>query len=398
VVSMDRPRASWPGVLCFWDLLEGVPDTNPGVVHDDCDDCLLLRFTGGTTGAGKCVMYSIDNWMAGKDLHFALPDPLPSQGLRFLHFGMISHASGMLFFPVLFKGGCTVTMNDRSLATWCRTLERERITGSLMVPAMLYRLLEWPDAAAADLSSLRVMYYGAAPMSPSKLRQLRDRFGDIFVQMYGSSEHPVATTSLSIAQHAAGRDGSEEHLWSAGKVVPGVELRVVGPDGQPAPEGTDGELWMRSRGTCLGYLDDPDRTAQEFCDRFWKSGDVGRIDANGFVYVVDRMKDTIVSGGEHVYPSRVEGVIMSHPAVSMVAVIGIPHATLGDAVHAEVVLRAGASATLEELEAYLLERLPAHERPKTIRMAPGLPMSPVGKVLRRAVRDACRANAPVARA
>ena len=392
VVSMDRAGDQFPGVLYFWDLLEGVSEANPGVLHDDRKDCLLMRFTGGTTGAGKCVMYSVDNFMANKDLHFATADALPVPGLRFLHFGMISHASGMLFFPVLFKGGCTVTMNDRSLLTWCHAVASEKITGSLMVPVMLYRLLESPEAASADLSSLRLMVYGASPMSPAKLAQLRQRFGEIFVQLYGSSEHPVATTALSIADHSV--DENAEHLWSAGKAVPGVELKVMGANGQAVRPGTEGEIWMRSRGICLGYLNNPEKTAEEFCDGFWKSGDVGRIDARGFVYVIDRTKDTIVCDGRSVYPSQVEGVISAHPMVSMAAVVGIPHAVHGEAVHAEVVLRAGTSLSAEEMQVYLRERLFAHNLPSTIRIADALPMSGVGKVLRRAVREACRKNAP----
>jgi acyl-CoA synthetase (AMP-forming)/AMP-acid ligase II len=237
------------------------------------------------------------------------------------------------------------------------------------------------------------MVYGASPMSPTKLRQLGERFGDIFVQLYGSSEHPVATTSLSIADHAAGSSGSHEHLWSAGKVVPGVELRVMGPDGRPVPDGAEGELWMRSRGICLGYLNNPEKTAQEFCDGFWKSGDVGLIDAKGFVYVIDRTKDTIVCDGRNVYPSRVEGAISAHPQVMMAAVVGIEDPELGEAVHAEVVLRAGATLSADELAAYLRDRLFGSNMPKTIRIADTLPMSAVGKVLRRAVRDACRKNA-----
>ena len=142
-------------MLHFWTLLEGISDANPDVVHDDRKDCLILRFTGGTTGAAKAVMYSVDNFMASKDLHYASGDAIPLRGARLVHFGLISHASGIVFFPILFRGGCTITMNDRSLATWCRTVEREKATATLMVPSMLYRLLEAPEAREHDLSSLR---------------------------------------------------------------------------------------------------------------------------------------------------------------------------------------------------------------------------------------------------
>jgi len=389
IVSMDPPPAEFPDVLHFWTLLEGASDDNPGVVHDDRKDCLVLRFTGGTTGAAKAVMYSIDNWMACRDLHYATSDPIPVRGARLLHFGMLSHASGIVFFPVLFKGGCTVTMNDRSMRTWCRTVEREKVTATLMVPSMLYRLLEAPEAREFDLSSLQTIYYGASPMSPSRLKELRARFGDIFVQLYGSSEHGGAVTSLGKAEHLPGPGGDESHLASAGRVVPGVELLIVDRDGRPVPDGRDGEIWMRSRAICLGYLHDPDKTAAEFRNGYWKSGDFGRIDANGYVYVLDRVKDTILSNDRNVYPSQVEAAISAHPKVMMSAAVGIADPGCGEYVHVEVVLRPGESVAVEELREFLQGRLPANDMPRTISIAPSLPLTPVGKVLRRAVREAC---------
>ena len=389
VVSMDKPSAEYPEVLYFWDLLEGISDQNPHVSNDDRTDCLAVRFTGGTTGAPKAVMYSIDNWLASKDLHFSTPDALPAQDLRFLHFGMISHASGMAHLPVVFRGGCTITMNDRSMLTWCRIVEQEKVTGALMVPSMLYRLLEAPEATKFDLSSLQFMYYGASPMIPARLKQLRQRFGDIFVQLYGSSEHPGAVTCLSKDDHKPLADGSEAHFASAGRVIPGVDVMIADKHGQALPVGQDGEIWMRSRAICMGYLHQPEKTAEEFCNGYWKSGDFGRLDANGFLYVLDRVKDTAVCNGRNVYPSQVEAALSLHPDVLMAAVVGLPDDQCGEAVHAEVVLREGKSVDANELLAFLAERLPSNDVPRTINFAASIPMSPVGKVLRRAVRDAC---------
>ncbi len=388
IVSMDKPSKKYPDVLYFWDLLKGVSDANPHVINDDRNDCLALRFTGGTTGAPKAVMYSIDNWLANKDLHFSTQDDLPTQGLRFLHFGMISHASGMLHLPVVFRGGCTITMNDRSMLTWCKTVEQEKVTGALMVPSMLYRLLDAPEVQKFDLSSLQFMYYGASPMIPERLKQLRKRFGDIFVQIYGSSEHPAAATCLSKADHKPLNDGSETHFASAGRVVPGVDVMIADKNGKAVPVGKDGEIWMRSRAICMGYLRQPDKTAAEFRDGYWKSGDFGRIDANGYLYVLDRVKDTAVCNGKNVYPSQVEAVLCTHPDVAMAAVVGLPDEQSGEVVHAEVILRAGTTSDVKALRKFLAERLPRNNVPKTINFAESIPMSPVGKVLRRAVRDA----------
>ena len=175
-------------------------------------------------------------------------------------------------------------------------------------------------------------------------------------------------------------------------MVPGIELLIMGKDGKPVPDGQDGEIWMRSRAICLGYLHAPEKTAAEFCDGFWKSGDVGRIDGNGFLYVIDRVKDTIVCGGRNVYPNLVEAAISSHPAVMISAVVGIPDPGSGEAVHAEVVLRAGESIDPDELRKFLAEKLSHPDVPGTINIAPQLPLSPVGKVLRRVVREACRSR------
>jgi len=390
VVTMDPPGDDYPDVLHFWDLLEGVSDENPHVLSDDREDGLVLRFTGGTTGAPKGVLYSIDNWMGGKDLLYAMADPVRSRSVRMLHFGLLSHASGIVLLPIMFKGGCNITMNDRSMQTWCTAVVQEKITDSLMVPAMLYALLVAPEALAADLSSLQTMYYGASPMSPTRLKELRKRFGNIFVQLYGSSEHVAATSVLSTAEHLPDASGSEAHLASAGRVIPGVELLIVDQNGNPVPDGQDGEIWMRSRAICMGYLNNPEKTESEFCNGFWKSGDMGRLDENGFLYVLDRVKDTIVYKDKNVYPNIVEGAIMAHPAVMMAAVVGIPDPDCGEAVHAEVVLKIDASIDLDELRKFVGERLMPNDRPATFNIAVELPLSPVGKVLRRTVRSICR--------
>ena len=398
VVSMDPPPDTLPGVLHFWDLMEGVSEESPDIVRDDREDCAVLRFTGGTTGASKAVMYCMDNWLACKDLHYATDDRALVPGFRMLHFGALSHASGIVFFPVLFKGGCTITMNDRSLQTWCRTVEQERVNGTLMVPSMLYRLLESEEARRSDLSSLAVVYYGASPMSPTRLMQLRERFGDIFMQLYGSSEHPAVATTLSVADHAPAPDGSGQHLLSAGKVVPGTELQIRDAAGRPVQTGCEGEIWLKSRATAMGYLHNPAKTAEEFRDGFWKSGDVGRIDERGYVHVIDRIKDTIVCGGVNVYPTQVEAVISAHPLVSMCAVVGVADAVLGEAVHAAVLPRPGESLDATELRAFLEPRLQPAQLPQTIDIVTELPLSPVGKVLRRVVRESRRDAATAAAA
>jgi acyl-CoA synthetase (AMP-forming)/AMP-acid ligase II len=227
-------------------------------------------------------------------------------------------------------------------------------------------------------------------MSPTRLKELRERFGNIFVQLYGSSEHVAATSVMSKAEHLPDASGSESHLASAGRVTPGVELLIMGKDGTPVPDGQDGEIWMRSRAICMGYLKNPEKTETEFCNGYWKSGDMGRLDENGFLYVLDRVKDTIVCNDCNVYPSTVEAAIMAHPSVMIAAVVGIPNPSCGEAVHAEIVLHRGDIVDLDELREFVAERLDANDRPASTSVASEIPLSPVGKVLRRVVRNDCR--------
>lgn len=193
------------------------------------------------------------------------------------------------------------------------------------MPTILYRLLE----IDADMSSMRYMLYGAAPMSPGKLKQLQAKLGNIFVQIYGSTEHFGFSSSLSIEQHIINTPEDEVRLSSAGQPTSGVEFIIVDENDQKVAPGESGEIWMRSRSTCLGYLNAPEKTAEEFHNGFWKSGDLGYMDKDGFIYLVDRKKDMIISGGFNIYANEVEAAVNSHPDVLMSAVVGIPHEEWG---------------------------------------------------------------------
>lgn len=385
IVSMDPPPTEFTGVHHFWDLLEGVSKKNPGVINDDRDDVVILRFTGGTTGRGKCAMYCADNILMCRDSFYALPDQVWDSDVRMLHLAPITHGSGMLYLPTLFKGGATVTMNFPDLDAWCDNIAAEKVTLVMMVPTLLYRLLELDTRGLKRLETLETVCYGAAPMSPSKLKELQLALGNIFIQLYGSTEHICASLALSKPDHIL--EGDDRHLASAGRPVPGVEVELMDDDGQRVATGEIGELWLRSRATGKGYFGDPEQTASEFKDGFWKSGDIGRMDEWGFVYIVDRKKDMIITGGFNVYANEVESALDSHPAVLMSAVVGIPHEEWGEAIHAEVTLKTGAEAEPVELIEHVREQLGGYKSPKTVAVVEELPVSAVGKVLRRQVRE-----------
>ncbi len=384
VVCMDRPDTPREGLLYFWDLLEGVPDHNPGVDNDTQKDALVYRFTGGTTGQSKCAAYTIDNWMALRDSMYLEAEQPYQPDTRFLHMAPISHGSGLGLLPTLFRGGCTLTQNIPDLARLCRNIEAEKVTMTLLVPTMIYRLLEMPEARDYDLTSLQTMAYGAAPMSPAKLRQAQQRFGNIFMQIYGATESLHAVALMSKADHLT---ENEKQLSSAGRIAVGAEILIVDDKGQEVPLGTTGELWVRSRGTIAGYYKNPEGTAQEFQDGYWKSGDLGYIDQDGFLFLVDRKKDMIITGGFNVYAIEVEAALNAHPAVLNSAVVGIPHEEWGEAVHAEVMLKDGQSVTVDALIEHVKGRLGRFKAPKSILFVEALPLSVVGKVLRRQVRE-----------
>ncbi|MWV17029.1 AMP-binding protein [Pseudomonas sp. L-22-4S-12] len=384
VVCMDPPETRRDGLLYFWDLLEGVPEENPDVENDAVNDPLVYRFTGGTTGKSKCASYTIDNWMALRDSMYMESEQPYQPDTRFLHMAPISHGSGLGLLPTLFRGGCTVTQNIPDMVQLCRNIEAERITMTLLVPTMIYRLLEMPEARQYDLSSLRTLAYGAAPMSPTKLRQAQEHFGNVFMQIYGATESLHAVAILGKNDHLS---ATEKQLGSAGRIAAAAEVIIVDDDGKEVPLGQTGELWVRSRGTISGYYNNPEGTAAEFENGFWKSGDLGYIDDEGFLFLVDRKKDMIITGGFNVYAVEVEAALNSHPAVSNSAVVGVPHEEWGEAVHAEVILKAGARVSVEELQEHVKARLGRFKVPKSILIVDSLPTSVVGKVLRRLVRD-----------
>lgn len=391
VVAMDplsaAQREAFPQVLEFGELVAAASGEESPVELDQREDVVMLRFTGGTTGRGKCAMYTMDNWFACRDSVFAQPGLGFDATTRLLHVAPLSHGSQIFFYPTFFAGGTNVTMNALDLEEFRRIVEAEAISHSFLVPTALYRLLELQRANPRSIASLRTLIYGASPMSPSRLADLVECFGRVFAQAYAATEAPVMISILDKAEHRDDDPLAVKRLSSAGRVTPGVEVFITDAEGQPVPTGTTGEIRIRSRSVIPGYFANPEGTAAEFVDDAWRSGDLGYLDENGYLYIVDRLKDLIISGGFNIYPVEVEAALATHPAVLNSAVIGVPHADWGEAVHAEVQLRQSVAVSPEELIAHVKGQIGSYKAPKSVAFIEQLPLSAVGKVLRRSVRD-----------
>jgi fatty-acyl-CoA synthase len=391
VISMDPMSETRRGLHFFWDLIERASDdeVDAEFAWDDADSHVsVLRFTGGTTGFAKCAMYTPANfWVWGMNpahyLH-TVPFPYPKAML----FSPINHAaSGSVVIPVHLKGGTLFTLNRVEMEEMGRYIQQEGVELIYTVPTVLYRMLDMDLTEKYDLSSLKTIRYGGAPISPSKLEMLLGRLGSVFVQGYGSTECWPSCTILARDDHSVDSLRQAERLASIGRPFPGQEILLCDDDGRPVPHGCEGELYIRGTNTIQGYFRNPELTKENFTSGgFWKSGDLGYSDEDGYIFLVDRKKEMIITGGYNVYATEVENCLNSHPAVSNSAVVGLPDEHWGEAVCAMVVAKESMSVSSEELIEYCKARLARHKAPKRVEFVSALPVSAVGKVLRREVR------------
>ena len=345
------------------------------------EDISYLLYTGGTTGVPKAAMITdraVVAHYAGTALGWDLPERM-----RYLAVAPISHAAGMLIMPTLLSGGTVILQRRFEPAAWLQAVAAERATLSLLVPTMIYALLDHPQLDGADLSSLETVIYGASAIAPSRLAEGLERIGPVFCQLYGQTESAGQGTSLWRAHH----DPSDLHrLTSCGRTMPFNRVAVLDEEGRLAPDGTPGELCIQGPTVMEGYWKQPELTAATLAGGWLHTGDLGIRDEDGFFYIVDRKKDMIVSGGFNVFPREVEDVLARHEAVSAVAVIGVPDDKWGEAVKALVVLRPGGRAEAEELIALVREHKGPIYAPKSVEFIDALPMTPVGKADKKVLR------------
>jgi len=345
------------------------------------DDVGYLLYTGGTTGVPKAATLT-NRAVVAHYYGTALGWDLPERP-RYLAVGPISHAAGMLVMPTLLSGGTVILQRRFDPAAWLQAIAAERVNLSLLVPTMIYVLLDDPQLDRTDLSSLETVIYGASPISPGRLAEAIERIGPVFCQIYGQTESAGQGTSLWRAEH----DPSDVRaLASCGRAMPFSRVAVLDDDGRPAPDGAPGELCIQGPSVMQGYWKQPDLTASTLVGGWLRTGDICVRDGGGLFSIVDRKKDMIVSGGFNVFPREVEDVLADHPALSAVAVIGVPDEKWGEAVKALVVLRPGARVEPAELIELVKERKGAVYAPKTIEFLDNLPLTPVGKADKKVLR------------
>ena len=351
----------------------------------DPDDVALQMYTSGTTGKPKGALLShraLNVVRVGQTAAWArwTVDDVCLISMPLFHIGGTGTALASLYF-----GARMVIVREFEPAEFLRTVQEEGITRLFLVPAAIQMLLDHPAAAGTDLSRVKFVSFGSSPMLPPLLARAMQRFDCSFVQVYGLTESAGTVVANPVArgeQPCAGR------LRSVGRALAGVELEIRAPDGLPLPSGQPGEVVVRSGCVMTGYWRQTQASQEAFLPGGWlRTGDVGYLDAEGYLYLVDRLKDMIISGGENVYPAEVEAALLELPGVREAAVIGVPDARWGEAVKAVLVLEPAAAFDEQAALQHARRRLAGYKVPKSIELRDALPRNAAGKVLRRALRD-----------
>jgi acyl-CoA synthetase (AMP-forming)/AMP-acid ligase II len=387
-------RADIPIWLSFGDGSEGTYDTfvERGEMYEnslppaDPDRGILIVYTGGTTGEAKGALHTDRGCVAAMVNNTVAERVVPSD--RYLLQGQMFHSAAILAFNYLMNGATVVLLPRFAPELSLSTIEAERVTASLAFPAMLNYILAAAQGGGFDLSSLRNLQYGGGPMAPEVILATMDALPCSLIQNYGSSEH-IGVTFLSQEDHREAHAGHDVHrLRSCGREALLTQVQLLDEQGRPVPSDGEsaGEIFVRAPSNMAGYWRRPDLTAAITRGVWQGTGDLAVRDGDGYLYVVGRAKDVIISGGENIYPIQVENAIAAHPDVLEVAVVGTPDELWGESVAAYVVLKTGAQATEEILQDSVRDVLGSYQKPKAVRFMDELPKSAAGKIEKGALR------------
>ncbi len=352
---------------------------------EDSDPYQIL-YTSGTTGRPKGAVTSFGSRIA--TVATVLIDEMKvERDDVLLTVAPMAHGGGTKIFPHFIRGARNVVLSKYSPELLCRAIQEEKATTVWMVPTMITMLLEYPDIDKFDLSSLKTIVYAASPMPYATLKRALEKFGNIFIQVYGLSEAPNPDLLLPKEDHRLGATEQEnQRLKSAGREVYGVMVRVVNDEGQEVKPGEIGEIIISGDNLMSGYWKMPEATEEAIRDGWFYTGDMATVDEDNYVYIVDRRKDMIISGGFNVYPREVEEVIYRHPAVLEASVVGVPDERWGESLKAVVVCRNGCNVSESELIDFCKSSLADYKKPRSVDFVAELPKNPFGKILRREIK------------
>lgn len=366
----------------YHDLFDGQPGSAPAVEITG-GDMALAGYTGGTTGLPKAVVVDHRNWShymltAGMEMGHTI------DGERFLHVAPLTHFTLSFVLPTFMRGGTNLVCGGFDADAFFATVERHGVTATALVPTIIYTLLDHPQLGKSDLSTLGTVVYAASPMVPDRLRQGLELLGPVFSQGYGGTE-PGYMSCLRKADHRLDSPAGRRRLASAGRPMFHVEISIQDEEDRHLPGGETGEICARSPGQMVRYWDDS-RTPEAVRGGWVHSGDIGYLDADGFLYIVDRKKDMIVSGGFNVFPRQIEDILALHPAVAASAVIGVPDPKWGEAVKAFVVCRPERSVGSQELIDMVKAEKGSVWAPKSVEIVGEIPVTAVGKPDKKVLR------------
>jgi acyl-CoA synthetase (AMP-forming)/AMP-acid ligase II len=373
-------QAPGEGMLSYEELVAGAVPVEDG--RYGADTLAGVFYTGGTTGFPKGVMLSHTNLITSA-LGSQAGSQVAERGGRMLHAAPMFHIAALAAWNMqALVGGTHVFIPSFEPVRAMEAIARHHASVAMLPPVMIQMLVDHPERAAHDLSGFRHFMYGASPMPEALLQRAMAAFPAArFTQAYGLTEAAPVATMLTPADHTEGT-----RLRSAGRAALHTEIRIVDPAGEELARGQVGEIAVRGGHVMSGYWNEPEESATVLQDGWFRTGDGARMDEDGYVYIVDRIKDMIVSGGENVYSAEVENALARHPAVAACAVIGVPDDAYGERVHAVVVLQEGASTTAEELREHCKTLIAGYKAPRTAEFVTDLPLSPAGKILKRELR------------
>ncbi|MGW6405088.1 AMP-binding protein [Streptomyces sp. NPDC055134] len=392
-VALDDPEQSGSPVVAY-DTMLAEGDEAPVLVDVDETEPCVLNFTSGSTGALKAAVQTVGNRLANMRKLLMSDESRPRPGTRYLACGPITHATGMGLLAGVFGGSTTYVLPSWSPQSFLETVGKERITATFLVPAMVNMVLAHPGAADHDLTSLTSVRIGGAPISPQRLRDAVEFFGPVVAQGYGLGETTSVVAGLSSEEIAHAVKEDPELLQSCGRASYDTEIRVVDEAGRELGPREVGEIIVRGPDCVREYWDEPELSAETFRDGWVHTGDLAWMREDGYLFIVDRKKDMIISGGFNIYCTEVEAALYEHPNVQEACVVGVPDDQWGEAVKAVVVNHpGGAAVTADELIAFCAARLDRLKKPSSIDFVTELPHNRNGKLDRKAVREPYWAHA-----